>query len=52
MTSGGNLWRLKETGCMGILQFGPNIALKRRKSRVSLTVPLKPIDLDPPLGEL
>jgi len=21
MTSGGNLWRLKETGCMGIPQF-------------------------------
>ena len=39
ITSGGNLWRLKETGCIGILPFGGLHAPKRRKFSVRLTAP-------------
>jgi len=39
MTSGGNLWRLKETGCMGVPPFGGNSVPKRRMLGVKLTVP-------------
>ena len=36
---GRNLWRLKETGCMGIPPFGGLQCPKRRKFRVRLIAP-------------